>query len=212
MRKVRNGFIKNLHYLCLIGIIALGLMTIVGSNGGGGGTTTPAATTGSLAITNNSLKTFSVAYLALTTATTWGSDQCTHTITPGMTWTLTDITAGNYDLRVVFTDGRTYRKSNITIVAGQTYSLTLTVTNIVGTLTIINNTSRTFSVVYLSLTTSSSWGSDQCTYTITPGMTWTLSDIPPDYYDLQVVFSTGSPYIQYNFAITGGIIYTLTLS
>jgi len=37
MKKARNGFIKNLHYLCLIGVIALGLMTIVGSNGGDGG-------------------------------------------------------------------------------------------------------------------------------------------------------------------------------
>jgi len=36
MQKARNGFIKNLRYLCLIGIIALGLMTIIGTNGGGG--------------------------------------------------------------------------------------------------------------------------------------------------------------------------------
>lgn len=211
MRKVKNGFIKNLHYLCLIGVIAFGLMTIVGTGGGDGGGTA-AATTGSLAITNNSLKTFSVAYLALTTATTWGSDQCTHTITPGMTWTLTSITPGDYDLRVVFTDGRTYRKSNITIVAGQTYSLTLTVTNIVGTLTIINNTSKTFSTVYLSLTTSSSWGSDQCTHIIDPGETWTLYNIPPDDYDLQVVFTDATSYILWDFTITGGLIYTLTLS
>lgn len=49
MKKARNGFIKNLHYLCLIGIIALGLITIVGSNGGGGagdgGNTTPTTDT-----------------------------------------------------------------------------------------------------------------------------------------------------------------------
>ncbi len=37
MKKARNGFIKNLRYLCLIGVIALGLMTIVGTGGGGGG-------------------------------------------------------------------------------------------------------------------------------------------------------------------------------
>ena len=33
MKRTRTGFIKNLRYLCLIGVIALGLMTIVGSNG-----------------------------------------------------------------------------------------------------------------------------------------------------------------------------------
>ena len=37
MKKVRNRYIKNLHYLCLIAVIALGLMTIVGTGGGGGG-------------------------------------------------------------------------------------------------------------------------------------------------------------------------------
>jgi len=37
MKKVRNGFIRNLHYLCLVGVIALGLITIVGTGGGGGG-------------------------------------------------------------------------------------------------------------------------------------------------------------------------------
>jgi hypothetical protein len=37
MKKTRNGFVKNLHYLSLVGIIALGLMTIVATGGGGGG-------------------------------------------------------------------------------------------------------------------------------------------------------------------------------
>ena len=36
MKKVRNGFVKNLHYLWLAGVIALGLMTIVATGGGGG--------------------------------------------------------------------------------------------------------------------------------------------------------------------------------
>lgn len=34
MMKARNGCINNLRYLCLIAVFALGLMTIVGSNGG----------------------------------------------------------------------------------------------------------------------------------------------------------------------------------
>lgn len=36
MSKARNGFIKKLRYICLVGVIALGLITIIGSNGGGG--------------------------------------------------------------------------------------------------------------------------------------------------------------------------------
>jgi hypothetical protein len=37
MKTKRKSFINNLRFLCLVGIIALGLMTIVGSGGGGGG-------------------------------------------------------------------------------------------------------------------------------------------------------------------------------
>ena len=47
MKKTGTMFIKNLHYLCLVGVIALGLMTIVGTggDGGGGGTATTTDTT-----------------------------------------------------------------------------------------------------------------------------------------------------------------------
>lgn len=37
MKRARNRFVKNLRYLCLVGVITLGLISIVGSNGGGGG-------------------------------------------------------------------------------------------------------------------------------------------------------------------------------
>jgi len=49
MKKAKNGFIKNVHYIYLIGVIALGLMTIVGSNSGAddaGTSTTASDTTG----------------------------------------------------------------------------------------------------------------------------------------------------------------------
>ena len=46
MKKPRTILIKNLHYLCLVGVIALGLITIVGSNGGGGDGGTSTTTTG----------------------------------------------------------------------------------------------------------------------------------------------------------------------
>ncbi len=46
MKKARNRVINNLRYLCLVGVMVLGLMTIVGTGGGGGGgTTTPSTTT-----------------------------------------------------------------------------------------------------------------------------------------------------------------------
>ena len=37
MKKAGNEFVKNLHYLCLAGVIALGLLTIIATGDGGGG-------------------------------------------------------------------------------------------------------------------------------------------------------------------------------
>ncbi len=37
MKKLRNLLMKNFHYLCIVSVIALGLMTIVGTGGGDGG-------------------------------------------------------------------------------------------------------------------------------------------------------------------------------
>jgi len=46
MKKPRKSFIKNLTYLCLVGVVALGLLTIVGTGGGGGDGTTTSTTEG----------------------------------------------------------------------------------------------------------------------------------------------------------------------
>jgi len=51
MKKARNGFTKTLPYLCLAGVIALGLMTIVGTGGGGGGSGDGGGTSNSTPVT-----------------------------------------------------------------------------------------------------------------------------------------------------------------
>ncbi|MBW2311113.1 MAG: Ig-like domain-containing protein [Deltaproteobacteria bacterium] len=40
MTHKKTGFFSKFHYLCLVAVLALGLITIIGSNGGDGGTTT----------------------------------------------------------------------------------------------------------------------------------------------------------------------------
>ena len=67
MKRAKKGLIKNLTYLCLVGVIALGLMTIVGTGGGGGGesntgptaTEIPSAPTGLTASAGNEQVTIS---------------------------------------------------------------------------------------------------------------------------------------------------------
>jgi hypothetical protein len=55
MRKSRNGWIKRIRYLCLTGVIFLGLITILGSNGDGGGTATTTPETDATAPTVSSI-------------------------------------------------------------------------------------------------------------------------------------------------------------
>jgi hypothetical protein len=49
MKRIKNGFVKNLHYLCLAGVIVLGFITIV-ATGGGGGSGNSSGGTGSVAV------------------------------------------------------------------------------------------------------------------------------------------------------------------
>ena len=52
MKKVRNELINNLRYLCLIVVIAFGLIGIVGSGGGGGGSAGTAPTIDNVVLTD----------------------------------------------------------------------------------------------------------------------------------------------------------------
>ena len=45
MKRLRNRLVKNIHYLCIVSVIALGLITIIGSGGDGGGGDSPACPT-----------------------------------------------------------------------------------------------------------------------------------------------------------------------
>jgi len=230
MKKPVEKNIKILRYLCLITIVSLGMLAIVGSGGGGdgddGATTTTISTTtttivssdGSLQIVNSTSRTISEVYFSPTTSTTWGSDQLSGTISSGSTWTLTDIPPDSYDLKVVFSDTSDLTGSQVidysaaTITAGGTVTITLTDSNIEGSLKITNSSSKTITEVNVSPTTSDTWGSDQLSGTISSGSTWTLTDIPPGNYDLRVIYSDSTSTTEMGVTITGNQIYPWTIS
>jgi len=63
MKKVTNEFVKNLHYLFLISVVALGLLTIVGTNGGGsGGDSISSPVTNVTLLDENDINTFHGTY------------------------------------------------------------------------------------------------------------------------------------------------------
>ena len=231
MKKQVGKNIKILRYLCLITIVSLGLLAIVGTGGGGGDgddatTTTTISTTtttivssyGSLQIVNSTSRTISEVYFSPTTSTTWGNEQLSGTISSGSTWTLTDIPPDSYDLKVVFSDTSDLTGSQVidysaaTITAGETVTITLTDSNITGSLEITNSSSKTITEVNVSPTTSSTWGVDQLSGTISSGSTWTLTDIPPGNYDLRVTYSDSTITTEMGVTITGNQIYPWTIS
>lgn len=230
MKKPVEKYSKILPYLCLIAIVAFGLITIIGSTPDSStddGTTTISTTTttttisssyGSLKIVNSTSKTIEEVYFSPTTSSTWGVNQLTDTISSESTWILNYIPPDNYDLKVVFSDtsditGSQYIDySAATITAGGTVTITLTDSNIQGSLKITNNTSKTISEVNVSPTTSDTWGVDQLTGTISTGSTWTLNEIPPGDYDLRVIYSDSTYTIEWDVRIIGNLIYTWTIS
>jgi hypothetical protein len=83
-----------------------------------------------------------------------------------------------------------------------------------GSLQLTNATSVSIAQVYVSLTTSSSWGPVQNSAPIAPGATWTLGSIPPNSYDaMAVVFGSVGTYFSYSmgFPIVAGVTRTATI-
>jgi hypothetical protein len=86
-------------------------------------------------------------------------------------------------------------------------------TSTTATLKIVNNSSYIINDVYVSKSSSSYWGADQLGYNIiTVGETFTLTEIPPDTYDIKVSSSTGQKEERHDVALTSPIIYTETFS
>ncbi len=103
MKDLINRFIKNLRYLCLIGVIALGLITIVGSNGGGDGeggvtdTTPPSAPTNLIATAASSIQI-------------------------DLSWTATtESDLAGYNIYQSTTSGSGFSKINTSLVTGESY-------------------------------------------------------------------------------------------
>jgi hypothetical protein len=74
-----------------------------------------------------------------------------------------------------------------------------------GSWRVVNNSSRTIMNLYISPTSSSSWGVDQLgSSTIAPGASFTVNNIPAGTYDSKIVMSSGNSYTINNIVIAAG--------
>lgn len=168
-----------------------------GGGGGGGGGNPPATTTGTVLFTNNAAMSVNYLYVSPSGSTTWGSPQNSAPIAAGGgALTLSGVPPNTYDAKAVAVGVySTYRAFAYQwgLGAGQTYYLTAYNSNFSGSLKVSDgNSTYSLTGVYVSPTSSSTWGVNQIPTPIPSGGSYDIQTIPAGTYDLKCVFSSGA--------------------
>lgn len=80
-----------------------------------------------------------------------------------------------------------------------------------GNVKVINGSSSySITELYISPSSSSTWGANQLSSSIPAGGSHTVTNVPPDTYDLKAVFSNGSTYTKFDFTVSAGQTTTIT--
>jgi len=157
--------------------------TITGSGGssGGGGTTI------ALTVVNQSSSTICYMRISPTSSSSWGDDWLgADTIAAGSSYTFY-VPSGNYDLRAEFCGGGQAEEYGVGLYSDQYWYVTGGGSSGGGTvnLTVYNGTGNTIWYLYISPTTSSSWGDDWLgSSTLSAGESTTFT-VPAGTYDLK---------------------------
>jgi hypothetical protein len=172
------------------------------------------STYGSLKVQNNTTVTIGYVYCVLSTSTVWGSDWLGTNILPsGSSFTISTLSPGTYSARLAVSGTYSYYYSygnNMAITTGNTYALTAINSGFTGTLHIVNsNASYPITELYVSLSTNTTWGSNQLTTSIAASGTFNLSDIPAGTYDVKAV-RNGTTYTNMGIVVPSINYLTIT--
>ncbi len=210
-------FRKSARLFCLL---LFSLALVIGGCGGGGDSpttttvtpTVPVVTTGTIKIANNTGQTINNVYISSTSATTWGTDQISSSISNAGSRDITTILAGSYDVKVVLADSSIKYQYGVSVSAGSTTTVTFVATVVTtGSIKIANSTGQSINYAYVSPASSSTWGVDQLgSSTIASGSNFTLTNITAGSYDVKVVLADGSIKYQYGVGVSAGYITTVT--
>jgi hypothetical protein len=143
---------------------------------------------GSLAVVNSHCVALTELYVRPSSSPI-GPNQLVTPVDPGVTFTLTAIPVGTYDVNAVGIDGTTWATNGIPITAGGTFTWTLLMSAGTGCLTVVNNTLDTLDLLFDPLSpsgcASNIWGNEQLNGSIIlPGASFTLSNVPQGAHDL----------------------------
>ncbi len=193
------------HLACLF-TVALALSC--GGSGSGGGYgyqgVSPAPVGGDLQVYNAGLSPLVSLYVTSSSSSTWGVDQLApNSIYPGGTYDVTYLPSDLYDVQAVFADGTVDTVFDVPLQDGISTPLTMMDTGL-GAVAVSNNSAFTIDTIYLTPSTSNTWGPNQLDVPLDSGQAQTLTGLAPDSYDVRVVFINGN-YVDYpgNFVIAG---------
>jgi hypothetical protein len=177
----------------------------------------PAVTTGSLKLLNNcSTSSITSAHLSPSSQSTWGANKLSAAIAAGSNFTMTDLTPGNYDGKAVVLGVYSIYSGvlfNIPITAGNTYTATANDSTFTGSMEITNGTvGSNITGLYVSPTSSPTWGPNYATSNITPSGKKHLYDMPAGNYDVKVVWNVGADSIYTGGGVASLVLTTLTVN
>jgi hypothetical protein len=147
-------------------------------------------------------------------STSWGTNQLASSLPSNYYIDFLNVPVNAYDAAVVYVGTySTYYSywSDFSVTAGITTQLSVADSGFTGSLLITNtSSSRSMTAIYLTPSSSSSWGVNQLTSNIGPSGSIHFYDMSPGSWDLWIVWDTGSDSVGYGYSIQSLNLLSLT--
>jgi cellulose 1,4-beta-cellobiosidase len=145
------------------------------------------ASKGSLKIQNNSTVSISEMYVVVNGSASWGSDLLSGTIAASGNYTLTGLSPGTYDVKLVNSSSTYYSSTiyyntygaDVTVSAGATSTLTLTNSGFTGAIAVTNTSGATIGGLYISSDYGSTWSGNLLTSSLYSGYYVLFTNVGP---------------------------------
>ncbi|BDU74521.1 hypothetical protein [Mesoterricola silvestris] len=167
---------------------------------------------GSLRVRNDGSVSMTQLYITPSTSSTWGAEQLGNTpLAPADSLTFIGLDPGYYDVRARFSDGTSDTVFDNQVLDGGTTVLGL-LNSGTGAVAVFNNTAFPITGIYLTPSSSDTWGPNQTDAPLGAGQSLTLTGVSPGTYDLKVIFSTSTSSEYKAFTVTAGGTVTLQVN
>ena len=192
------------------------LLSIAIASCGGGSANPSPASNGTVRLNNTSGVTIDEFYLSPASSSSWGADQLgASTLPTGFYYDVPNVPVGSYDARAIVLGAFSIYRSDLygfSVTANATYTLVAAAGSFTGSLKVVNNTvGANIIALYVTPSTSSTWGSNQISSSIGPAGSMHLYYLYPENYDVQVVWDVGPDSIYVDQTVSSLSLLTLSV-